>query len=115
MHGKKAKPQVPLLTKVKCDAMLTYWTVFGFLNMVEFFSDIILYWIPFYYTFKAVLILYLVLPQFQGARFVYTKFFRPYLLTEEKKIDSGLAKFAAKTAATVSEVAAEAESALKQE
>jgi receptor expression-enhancing protein 5/6 len=26
---------------------LTYWTVFGFMNVLEFFSDILLFWIPY--------------------------------------------------------------------
>ena len=42
---------------------LTYWVVFGFLNVLEFFSDILLYWIPFYYLIKVVLVMWLVLPQ----------------------------------------------------
>ncbi len=71
---------------------LTYWTVFGFLNLLEFFSDFLLYWIPFYYLFKAGLILYLVLPQTKGAEVVYTRFLRPYLVTQEKNIDATIKK-----------------------
>jgi receptor expression-enhancing protein 5/6 len=42
---------------------LTYWVVFGFMNVIEFYSDILLFWLPFYYFFKAAIILWLVLPQ----------------------------------------------------
>ncbi|XP_037401044.1 receptor expression-enhancing protein 6 isoform X2 [Pygocentrus nattereri] len=31
---------------------LTYWVVYGFFGVGEFFSDIFLYWFPFYYVFK---------------------------------------------------------------
>lgn len=44
---------------------LTYWTVIGFVQMIEYFSDILLYWFPFYYLFKTLLVLYLALPQFR--------------------------------------------------
>lgn len=44
---------------------LTYWTVIGFVQMIEYFSDILLYWFPFYYLFKTLFVLYLALPQFR--------------------------------------------------
>lgn len=31
---------------------LTYWVVYGFFSVGEFFSDIFLYWFPFYYVCK---------------------------------------------------------------
>ena len=67
---------------------MTYWTVFGFLNLIEFFTDIVLYWIPFYYIIKAAIILWLSLPQFKGAQLVYTQFLRPFLLANTAKVDS---------------------------
>ncbi|KAJ3087003.1 hypothetical protein HK102_011990 [Quaeritorhiza haematococci] len=91
---------------------LTYWCVFGFLNIIEFFSDVLLYWIPFYYTFKAGFILYLALPQFQGAQFLYTRFLRPYLIKEQANIDSGIAKMKAKATAAFNEAT---EAAVKSE
>ncbi|KAJ3169589.1 hypothetical protein HDU88_000780 [Geranomyces variabilis] len=75
---------------------LTYWVVFGFLSTLEFFSDFLLRWIPFYYVFKAGAILYMILPQFQGAQFLYLKFFRPYLVSEERIIDGHFARAAGK-------------------
>ncbi|KAJ3294805.1 ER membrane protein DP1/Yop1 [Blyttiomyces sp. JEL0837] len=86
---------------------LTYWTVFGFLNILEFFADYVLYWVPFYYSLKTILILYLILPQFNGAAYIYQAFLRPYLLTEEKKIDSGLDKIKAKASAAVQQLEAD--------
>jgi receptor expression-enhancing protein 5/6 len=44
---------------------LTYWTVFGFVQTVEYFADILLYWFPFWYTFKVLFFLWLALPQFR--------------------------------------------------
>ncbi|KAJ3106797.1 Transcription factor 25 [Phlyctochytrium planicorne] len=71
---------------------LTYWTVFGALNVLEFFSDILLYWVPFYYVFKAGLIVYLILPQTKGAIVVYNSVLKPYLLKEQSKIDENISK-----------------------
>ncbi|KAJ1564299.1 hypothetical protein HK096_008700, partial [Nowakowskiella sp. JEL0078] len=81
---------------------LTYWTVFGFLNIIEFFTDTILFWVPFYHTFKAGLLLYLFLPHFQGASLIYSKVLRPYLVSSEKGIDAELSKVKAKATSAVS-------------
>ncbi|CAO3677877.1 unnamed protein product [Rhizopus stolonifer] len=67
---------------------LTYWTVIGFVQTVEYFSDILLYWFPFYYLFKTLLVLYLALPQFRGAETLYARFLRPYLLEAQVDIDA---------------------------
>jgi TB2/DP1, HVA22 family len=31
---------------------LTYWVVYSFFSLVEFFTDIFLFWIPFYWFLK---------------------------------------------------------------
>lgn len=45
---------------------------------MEFFTDTILYWVPFYFTIKTIFVLYLYLPQFNGASIMYTKVFIIY-------------------------------------
>ncbi|KAI9478657.1 MAG: TB2/DP1, HVA22 family-domain-containing protein [Benjaminiella poitrasii] len=72
---------------------LTYWTVLGFVQMIEYFSDILLYWFPFYYTFKTIFILWLILPQFRGAQFVYERFLRPFLLNAQPNIERQTAAY----------------------
>ncbi|CCH43373.1 putative membrane protein [Wickerhamomyces ciferrii] len=57
--------------------LLTYWVVFAFLNVIEFWSKAILYWIPFYWFFKTIGLLYLALPQFGGAEVVYRVVIKP--------------------------------------
>lgn len=45
---------------------LTYWVVFGFFNFLESFAlGLVLYYLPWYFTFKTILILYLQLPAFR--------------------------------------------------
>ncbi|KAJ3055236.1 hypothetical protein HK097_011119 [Rhizophlyctis rosea] len=89
---------------------LTYWTVFGFLNTIEFFSDTLLHWVPFYYTFKAALVMYLFMPQFNGAEFLYNRFVRPYLRSNEKIIDGQFTGIRAKAASVVTEITEDAKS-----
>lgn len=60
---------------------LTYWVVFGFFNFIESFVSVVLYWFPFYYTFKTLAIIWLALPQTQGAKLVYHKVLRPAFLS----------------------------------
>ncbi|KAJ3118398.1 ER membrane protein DP1/Yop1 [Phlyctochytrium bullatum] len=86
---------------------LTYWCVFGFLNVIEFFSDIVLYWIPFYYAFKAGFIIYLILPQTRGAIVVYNSVVKPYLLKGEGSIDDSLAKLKNSASAAAAELTGE--------
>ncbi|GAB5037239.1 receptor accessory protein 5 [Nannochloropsis oceanica] len=45
---------------------LAYWVVFGGTNLLDFFSEFITYWLPFYYLLKLALTVYLILPQFRG-------------------------------------------------
>ncbi|CAG8473739.1 11818_t:CDS:2 [Paraglomus brasilianum] len=69
---------------------LTYWAVYGFVALVEFFSNLILYWVPFYYLIKTLFFLWLFLPQFKGAQTLYTRFLRPALLQYSGDVDSGI-------------------------
>lgn len=57
--------------------LLTYWVVFAFLNVVEFWSKAILYWIPFYWLFKTFFLLYIGIPAFGGAVAVYNGVIAP--------------------------------------
>jgi receptor expression-enhancing protein 5/6 len=48
---------------------LTYWTVFGFLNFLESFAlRVVLYYFPWYFSFKTLFILWLQLPAFRVSR-----------------------------------------------
>lgn len=57
--------------------LLTYWVVFAFLNVAEFWSRAILYWIPFYFLFKTVFLLYIGVPAFGGAKVIYINVIKP--------------------------------------
>lgn len=59
-------------------ALLTYWVVFAFLNVFEFWSRAILYWIPFYFLFKTIFLIYIGIPSLGGAQVVYLNLIKPF-------------------------------------
>ncbi|KAK6457333.1 TB2/DP1, HVA22 family-domain-containing protein [Scheffersomyces xylosifermentans] len=71
--------------------LLTYWVVFAFLNVIEFWSKAILYWIPFYYLFKTIFLLYIGIPSFGGATLVYDSVIKPFSHQYIGKGDGSLA------------------------
>jgi len=70
---------------------LIYWVVYAFFSLMEVFIDFLLYWIPFYYAFKLAFLLWAMLPQTKGAKFLYDSFLREILKKNESKIDAALA------------------------
>ncbi|ROW02872.1 hypothetical protein VSDG_01651 [Cytospora chrysosperma] len=55
---------------------LTYWVVFSFFTVLESFLSVV-YWFPFYYTFKFVFLLWLAMPTFRGADLIFRSFLQP--------------------------------------
>lgn len=65
---------------------LTYWVVFGFFNFLESIAlRAVLYYLPFWYAFKTLFILWLQLPQTRGARTLYLSVLRPVLANTAQK------------------------------
>jgi len=57
---------------------LTYWVVFALFTVIESLISVV-YWFPFYYTFKFVFLLWLSLPAFKGADLIFRSFLAPTL------------------------------------
>lgn len=57
--------------------LLTYWVVFAALQIIEFWSKTILYWIPAYFLFKTLFLVYIALPSTNGAELVYNSIISP--------------------------------------
>ncbi|KAK4991589.1 ER membrane protein DP1/Yop1 [Elasticomyces elasticus] len=55
---------------------LTYWVTYAFLTVFESAINAV-YWFPFYYTFKFVLVLWMALPQTGGAVIVFRSLIQP--------------------------------------
>jgi len=70
---------------------LTYWVVFAFFSVVEFFSDIIFSWFPFYWLAKVVFLIWCFMPiQNNGAMYIYSRFIRPVFLKNRQNINEKL-------------------------
>lgn len=70
---------------------LTYWVVYSVFSLVEFFSDIFLFWIPFYWLLKCMFLVWCFLPvSWNGSHLLYYRFIRPFILRHQDKIDSAL-------------------------
>jgi hypothetical protein len=80
-------------TKTKGDDIqwLVYWVIFAFFSLIETFRDFLLYWIPFYYAFKLAFLLWAMLPQTKGSKFLYDSFLKDFLKKSESRIDAAMA------------------------
>ncbi|KAH9454390.1 hypothetical protein MJO28_007385 [Puccinia striiformis f. sp. tritici] len=72
------------------EILLMFWIVMGTINAIESTCGWFLHWIPFFYQFKSVFILWLTLPQIQGSTYVYVTYVHPFLLEHEVDIDTWL-------------------------
>jgi receptor expression-enhancing protein 5/6 len=106
-------------TKLKGDdaQWLSYWVIFSFFTVIENFADMILYWIPFYYAFKMAFLLWAMLPQTKGAKFLYDEFLKDFLKVNESRINAAMAdamKQADAMASDFSSAASDAKSEIKK-
>ncbi|KAL4326191.1 hypothetical protein GQ457_11G029060 [Hibiscus cannabinus] len=68
---------------------LAYWILYSLLTLTEMVLQSVLEWIPIWYTAKLLFMVWLVLPQFRGAAFIYNRFVREQIkkhgfLTDDK-------------------------------
>ncbi|KAI1256479.1 hypothetical protein MGN70_001603 [Eutypa lata] len=70
---------------------LMYWSILSCVFLVESWVGFVLVWIPFYSYLRLCFLLYLVLPQTQGARYLYETYLYPYLEENETAIEEFIA------------------------
>lgn len=70
---------------------LMYWSVLSCVVLFESWTSFILVWVPFYAYMRLFFLLYLVLPQTQGARQIYETYIHPYLEENELAIEEFIA------------------------
>ncbi|GAB7360084.1 hypothetical protein MBLNU230_g7848t1 [Neophaeotheca triangularis] len=63
-------------TKTDDTQWLTYWVTYALFTVIESAINAV-YWFPFYYTFKFVLILWMALPQTSGAQVIFRSLIQP--------------------------------------
>lgn len=66
---------------------LVYWVVYSSMIIVEYASDWLLFWVPFYYSIKAGILIWCMHPNYEGSQFIYGNLIRPVFLKNENKID----------------------------
>lgn len=72
---------------------LTYWVVYSLFHLVEFFSDIFLFWIPFYWFLKCCFLVWCFSSvPWNGSAVIYSRAIRPFVLKHQNKIDAALDK-----------------------
>ena len=85
---------------------LTYWVVFAIYNIIDDFSSILFFWLPFYYPIKLIVLLWMVWPKTRGAQVLYEVVVKRILKMYEAQIDEKLSAVDAtvdKAAATAAE------------
>ncbi|KIV91001.1 protein yop1 [Exophiala mesophila] len=90
-------------SKVDDTQWLTYWVVYAFLTVFESIINAV-YWFPFYYVFKFVLILWMALPATNGAQIVFRSFIQPVF-----------ARFFSDTGSAAAEVRSKTDAAFKSQ
>jgi receptor expression-enhancing protein 5/6 len=66
---------------------LTYWVVFGFFSFIDLFSGFLLQYIPFYFIFKILFLVWLFLPNFRGATTIYNRIILKLFIKYKPQID----------------------------
>nr|KAF6490803.1 receptor accessory protein 5 [Molossus molossus] len=91
---------------------LTYWVVYGVFSIAEFFSDIFLSWVPFYYMLKCGFLVWCMAPSpSNGAELLYKRVIRPIFLKHESQVDHVVKDLKDKAKETADTIAKEAKKA----
>ncbi|XP_022607019.1 receptor expression-enhancing protein 5-like isoform X2 [Seriola dumerili] len=76
---------------------LTYWVVYGLFSIIESFSDIFLFWFPFYYAGKCLFLVWCMAPvTWNGSEILYKRVIRPFFLKHQAAMDNVVSDLTAK-------------------
>jgi len=78
-----------------------YWSVIGVIVAFEYLAEFLISWLPFYWEFKTLFLLWLALPQTQGSTFIYQMYLQPFFQKNEVDLDADIVSINAKTFAFV--------------
>ncbi|MFM7854556.1 MAG: HVA22/TB2/DP1 family protein, partial [Flammeovirgaceae bacterium] len=71
---------------------ITYWVLFSLFNLLDKLSVIFIFYLPFYYFIKYIFLVWLFLPNFNGASILYDTFSSNHLKKVETIIDKNIIK-----------------------
>jgi receptor expression-enhancing protein 5/6 len=67
---------------------LMYWCVYALFGILEFFSDLLLFCIPFYTLTKCLFLIWLMVPGKNGGTYiVYNRLLGPFVIKNQDRID----------------------------
>jgi len=67
---------------------LMYWVVYGSFGILEFFSDQLLFWIPFYTLTKCLFLMWAMVPGTSGGTYtIYNRILKPFVAKHQDRID----------------------------
>ncbi|GAB1611124.1 receptor expression-enhancing protein 5-like [Argonauta hians] len=73
---------------------LMYWVVFSVFSLVEFFANLVLFWIPFYWFLKCAFMLWCMAPiPHNGSDMIYNKIIKVFFLKHEAALDDAISSF----------------------
>ena len=75
---------------------LSYWCVFGVFQTVEMYIGFFLSYIPFYNLIRFTFFLFLMMPQTQGAKIIYSSVLKPLLVKYKPQIEEFIARVSEK-------------------
>ncbi|XP_006898058.1 PREDICTED: putative protein TPRXL-like [Elephantulus edwardii] len=76
---------------------LTYWVVYGLFGVVDFFSDLLLFWCPFYFVGKCAFLLFCMIPgPWNGSHILYQRVIRPLFLKHHAVVDGIMSDLSAR-------------------
>ena len=64
---------------------MKYWVMYSILTLYDMSVDPFVSWLPFYDYIKLMLLLYMLIPQSNGATILYDSFAAPFLKKQEEK------------------------------
>jgi len=74
---------------------LMYWVVFASFSIVEFWTDILLSWFPFYWLGKCLFLVWCFVPtSWNGSHTIYNNIIRKFVLKHQTQVDAALNKAA---------------------
>jgi len=72
---------------------LTYWVVYATFCLLEFFTDIFLFWIPLYQFLKVIFFIFCMAPtSWNGSLLIYHRLIKPFALKHQSRIDAAISK-----------------------
>merc|ERR1711970_1313765 len=72
---------------------LTYWVVFAFFHVLEFFSDHLVWWVPLYWLSKTIFLVWCMAPVSQnGSAVMYKLVIHPLYIKYHSNIDTAVTK-----------------------